>query len=76
MNEKALSTDDIIRELRLMKEQLQARYGVSRIGVFVCEWGRCKVFRIWAVIRSRRGNNEALLRMSAHAESCIMLSST
>lgn len=34
MNEKALSTDDVIRELKLLKEQIQARYGVSRIGVF------------------------------------------
>jgi predicted nucleotidyltransferase len=34
MNGKALSMDDVIHELRNMKEQLRARYRVTRIGVF------------------------------------------
>lgn len=34
MNGKALSINDVISELRSMKEQLQARYRVTRIGVF------------------------------------------
>jgi len=34
MSPKAISRDDVLHELRLMKEQLQVRYGVTRIGVF------------------------------------------
>ena len=34
MNEKALSVDDVLCELRNMKEQLQARYRIRRIGIF------------------------------------------
>jgi predicted nucleotidyltransferase len=34
MNDKALSRDDVLRELRLRKDHWQNRYGVVRIGVF------------------------------------------
>jgi len=34
MSPNVLSRDDIFYVLRLMKEQLQVRYGVTRIGVF------------------------------------------
>lgn len=34
MNGKSLSMDDVICELRNMKEQLRARYRVTRIGAF------------------------------------------
>jgi len=34
MRANSLSRDDILHQLRLLKEQLQVRYGVTRIGVF------------------------------------------
>jgi predicted nucleotidyltransferase len=34
MSPNALSREDVFHVLRLMKEQLQVRYGVTRIGVF------------------------------------------
>ncbi len=34
MNGKALSRDDVLRELRVVKDHLRTRYGVMRIGVF------------------------------------------
>jgi len=34
MNGKSLSADDVIRELRRIKDQLRTKYGVTRIGVF------------------------------------------
>jgi uncharacterized protein len=34
MNGKSLSADEVIRELRRIKDQLRTKYGVTRIGVF------------------------------------------
>ena len=34
MNPNILSKDEILNELRLAKKDLQARYGVTRIGIF------------------------------------------
>jgi predicted nucleotidyltransferase len=34
MSPNAMSRNDILRELRLVKEELKARYGVTRIGIF------------------------------------------